>query len=74
MNQFTKLQLKTLRRFGFISLIAKTVPSKRSKTGHLSRVHVRKILTGEYAPETDVTYKVINLANEYLDSIKKLSL
>jgi hypothetical protein len=74
MQALTSNDLKILQYEGMISIIGRKIPSPRSRTGHISRQHVRNVLTGKITTESPVNNEIWNRANDFLRIYKQLNL
>jgi hypothetical protein len=73
MNQFTENELKILRNEGMFTVIGRKIPSKRAKTGHISRQHVRNVLTGKDQTESPTNTEIIERAKSFITIYKQLN-
>ncbi len=71
MKQFTDSELKILQTHKQITHIGKKIASSRSRTGHISRLYVHKVLTGQIDNDSAVSREIISRAKTFLETYKK---
>lgn len=68
MKKFDSSELKILK--GSFSAIGWSIPSSRSKTGHISTVYVRMVLTGRVNRDNETTREIFSKAEKILETLK----
>lgn len=68
MKKFDNNDLELLR--GYFTSIGKSIPSSRSRTGHLSRYYVKLVLSGKVGPDNVTTRLIRQKAAKIIETLK----